>query len=376
MTSTLVRVVRPIGLALIVSLVAGCGLPRLGPNKKEIFAGSVMKKGNAYIIEVDDNVTRATTTDPSRSFGAGFINAGVVGSDTIRAGDVLGLTVWENVDDGLLADQGLNTTQLEEVQVDGSGFIFVPYAGRIRAAGNTPEAVRRLITDRLSAQTPDPQVIVRRVAGDGAAVSLIGGIGAQGVYPIERPTRTLTAMLARAGGVTIAPEIAQITVIRGSHTGTVWLNDLYRNPRLDIALRGGDRVLVEEDPRSFTALGATGSQNRIPFETQTISAIEAIATVGGLNPNLADPTGVFVLRTEDEETAEQLIGRDFTGPQRVAYILDLTKPNGIFIAKDFQIRDEDTVFVTEAPYSQFSKVLTSLVQPLGTASTISNLAND
>ena len=50
-----------------------------------------------------------------------------------------------------------------------------------------PEAIRKIITDRLKDQTPDPQVQVRRLAGDGATVSLVGAVGGQGVYPIERP---------------------------------------------------------------------------------------------------------------------------------------------------------------------------------------------
>src|SRR5690606_33121175 len=121
-----------------------------------------------------------------------------VGSDTISPGDTLGLQIWENVDDGLLASQGSNATQLTQMQVDGSGFIFVPYAGRIKAAGNSPEELRRIITEKLDAQTPDPQVSVARLAGDGATVSIMGAISGQGVYPIERPTRTLSAMIARA----------------------------------------------------------------------------------------------------------------------------------------------------------------------------------
>ncbi|MEL6644063.1 MAG: polysaccharide biosynthesis/export family protein [Pseudomonadota bacterium] len=367
---------RPVAALAVVSVLAGCGLPRSGPTKSEIFSGSEMRAGDSFIVEVDDRVARATSTLPALGFGDGFLNAGVVGSDTIRPGDTLGLTIWENVEDGLLAQAGANSSQLNEVQVDGDGFIFVPYAGRVRASGNTPEAIRRIITDKLSAQTPDPQVMVQRMAGDGATVSLIGGIGGQGVYPIERPTRTLTAMLAQAGGVTIPPEIAQITVIRGGHTGTIWLSDLYEDPRLDIALRGGDRILVEEDQRSFTALGATGGQARVPFETQTITAIEAIATVGGLNSNLADPTGVFVLRQETPDVAGTVLGRPgMTEPARVAYVLDLTEPNGLFIAREFDIRDGDTVYVTEAPYTQFSKVLAAIVGPLNTANSIDQLAN-
>ena len=374
MTITLSRLAKGAVFVATLALVA-CGLPRSGPNKAEIFSGSVLQEGDAFVLSVNDRVNRIASVTPALGFSAGFRDAGVIGSDTIRAGDTLGLTIWENVDDGLLVPEGQNATVLEEVQVDGAGFIFVPYAGRIKAAGNTPEAIRRIITSKLNDQTPDPQVQVRRLAGDGSTISIVGVVGAQGVYAIERPTRTLASMLAHAGGVTVRPEIAQVTVVRGSHSGSIWFEDLYDHPGHDIALRGGDRIIVEEDTRSFTALGATGTQNRVAFESQTISAIEAIAQVGGLSSAVADPTGVFVFRNEPEEIAEQLVGTDLTGEQRVVYVLDLTKPNGMFMARDFAIRDEDTVYVTEAPFVQFDKSIAALTGSLGAVNTISSLAN-
>ena len=366
------RWARAVALLVLVSLVASCGLlPRSGPNKREIFAGSVQREGDAFIISVNERVTRVASSTPVLGFSSGFLNAGQIGADTIRPGDVLGLTIYENVADGLLAGTETPAAQIEEVQVDGAGFIFVPYAGRIRAAGNTPERIRQIITRELDAQTPDPQVIVRRLAGDGATVSVTGGVGAQGVYPIERPTRTLSAMLAAAGGLSIPPEVAQVTVVRGHHRGRIWFEDLYSNPRLDIALRGGDRILVEQDQRAFSVLGATGTQTRVPFETQTLSAVEALAIVGGLNTNLADPTGVFVFRTEPEEIARAVLGRtDLVGDQRFVYVLNLTEPNGLFEARDFAVRDQDLIYVTEAPYTQFQKVLSALT---GTASAANNL---
>ena len=304
------------GAALIAALavVASCGLPRSGPTKTEIFSGSVMKEGDAFVLLVDDRVNLVAGVTPALGFSAGFRDAISLGSDTIRPGDVLGLTIWENVRDPLLVSAGQNVAVLEEVQVDGSGFIFVPYAGRIRAADNSPEAIRRIITAKLEQQTPDPQVQVRRLAGDGSTVSVVGAIGAQGVYAIERPTRTLTAMLAQAGGVTVQPEIAQVTVVRGNHSGSIWFEDLYDHPGHDIALRAGDRIFVEQDTRSFTALGATGTQSRVAFESQNISAIEAIAQVGGLSTNLADPTGVFVFRNEPEAIGQPADGSH--GPDR------------------------------------------------------------
>jgi polysaccharide export outer membrane protein len=363
-------------LSLVIGISA-CGLPRSGPSKREIYSGSVQKQGNAFIVPVTDSVVQATSVAPALGFSSEFQNAGVVGSDDIRPGDILGLTIWENVDDGLLAGQGSNTTALHDVQVDGAGFIFVPYAGRIRAAGNSPEALRRIISSKLDAQTPDPQVSVSRMAGDGATVSVMGGVGGQGVYPIERPTRTLAAMLAKTGGVTIEPEIAQITVTRGTHSGKVWLKDLYSNPRMDIALRPGDVILVEKDTRSFTALGATGGQSRVPFETQTISAIEAIAQVGGLSTGIADPKGVFIFRDEIPEVANTVLGRnDLIGTQRMVYVLDLTEPNGMFSARDFDIRDEDTVYVTEAPFVQWQKTLSALTGTVGSANSLSSASGN
>ncbi|CUH77839.1 polysaccharide biosynthesis/export family protein [Tropicibacter naphthalenivorans] len=376
MKNSYTRWARSVALLAAVSVLASCGLPRSGPTKKEIFAGSVQREGDAFIVAVNDRVTRATAVVPALGFTDAFKNAGVVGSDTIRPGDTLGLTIWENVDDGLLAAEATNSTILEEVQVDGSGFIFVPYAGRIKAAGNTPERVRQIITSKLEDQTPDPQVQVRRVAGDGSTVSLVGAVGGQGVYAIERPTRTLSAMLARAGGVTIEPEIAQVTVLRGSAKGKIWFEDLYNHPEFDIALRGGDRILVEQDTRAFTALGATGTQARVPFETQTLSGVEAIAQVGGLIPTAADPTGVFIFRNEPAEIANQVLGRsDLIGAQRMVYVLDLTEPNGMFMARDFAVRDGDTLYVTEAPFTQWDKTIGSLTGSLGAVSTITTAAD-
>lgn len=366
------RWARPIAFVAACAVLASCGLPQVGPNKRQIYAGSVQREGDAFIVSVNDRVTRATAVVPALGFSAAFKDAGQLGSDTIRAGDVLGITIYENVDDSLLGVEGAPAV-LEEVQVDGAGFIFIPYAGRIRAAGNSPEAIRRIITNKLADQTPDPQVEVRRAAGDGATVSLVGAVGAQGVYPIERPTRTLATMLAQSGGIAIEPEVALITVIRGDHSDTIWFEDLYDHPELDIALRGGDKILVEQDTRSYTALGATGSQARVPFETQNLSAIEAIAQVGGLLASSADPTGVFVLRNEPEEVAEQVLGRsDLIGTQRLVYVLNLTEPNGMFMARDFVIRDGDTIYVTEAPFTQWNKVISAIT---GTATSVGGLSS-
>ncbi|SDD73552.1 polysaccharide export outer membrane protein [Paracoccus isoporae] len=367
-------------LSLTVALIAAtalsaCGLPRSGPNKQEILSGAVENGGDAHVIYVNNHVNRTANYTPAYGFSNEFLNAGTVAADEIRPGDTLGLMIWENVDDGLLASLGQSSTQLQQLQVDSGGYIFVPYAGRVRAAGNTPDQLRQIITSRLENQTPDPQVTVTRMAGDGATVSIVGKAFGQGIYPIERPTRTLSAMLAKAGGVSVEPEVAVITVKRGRETGKVWLSDLYFNPSYDIALRPGDVILVEEDQRNFTALGALGGQTKVPLGNEQISAIEAIAMVGGLSTNTADPTGVFVLRDEPARVASAVLGQPIGSTQRMAYVLDMTRPNGLFLARDFLIRDGDTIYVTEAPYVQWQKILGAITGSAGSVRQLENLAN-
>ncbi len=364
--------VRKAALFTMVFSIAACGLPRSGPKKNEIYAGSVQREGNAYIVSVNDRVVQATKQAPSVGFDASFQRAGRVGADTIRAGDILALTIYENVDEGLLGVAGVPST-LTELQVDQAGFIFVPYAGRIRASGNTPEALRGVITRKLESQTPDPQVIVRRLPGDGSTVSIVGST-AQGVYPIEASTSTLSSMIAKAGGVPTEPENTRVTVIRGSHKGTVWLEDLYASNEQDIALRPGDRILIKQDKRRFTALGATGAQSLVEFPAPEVSAIEAIAFMGGLNSNLADPTGIFIFRDESAEYANRVLGRDdFVSPKRFAYVLNLTDPTGIFLGRDFDIRDGDTIYVTEAPYVAWTKTLAVLTGSVGAAASLTSI---
>ncbi|MBI1170717.1 polysaccharide export protein [bacterium] len=367
-----------LALTLVAVLLASCGLPRSGPTRKEIFAGSVLEGGDAFVVSVNPRVTRATSVMPALGFSSGFLNAGVLASDVISPGDTLGMTIYENVkDDPLLGNTGQRVSALTQLQVDSKGFIFVPYAGRIKAAGLTPDALRDVITRKLDPQTPDPQVIVQRVAGNGSTVTVAGSVGAQGNYPIDAPTRTLTAMIARAGGATIPLPVAVVRVTRAGRSEKVWLQDLYSNPKLDIALRPGDQVVIEQDTRSFVALGATGVQNKVPFQTQTLSALEAIATVGGLNSNIADPKGVFVLRNEPAEIANAVLGRtDLIGDQRMVYVLDLTRPTGMFEARDFLIRAGDTVYVTEAPFVQWSKTIAAITGSASAASTTTNAANN
>ncbi len=358
-------------LALALTLGA-CGLPRSGPSHSEILAGSVENGGQTNIVYVTDEIARAATVETPLGFSRAFLNAGRAATDRIQAGDVISITVWENQTNGLLAAPGANSTRLNDIQVDALGNIFVPYAGVIRASGRTPEELRTKITALLRPQTPDPQVEVRRKPGNAVSVNVVGGVRKQGVYLLSAAARSLTSILASAGGISIDPAGTKITVQRGNESGSVWLRDLYANPANDINLRAHDQIIVAKDARYFTVLGSTSGQTRVDFMSRDPSVLDALSAVKGLDGNAADPRGIFIFRMEPAAVANAVLKTDrFTTPQRLAYVIDLTQKESIFTAEAFKIRDRDAVYVTEAPFVTWTRVLNSIS---GTVNTINSLA--
>lgn len=54
--------------------------------------------------------------------------------------------------------------------------------------------------------------------------------------------------------------------------------------------------------------------------------------------------------------------------------MDLTEPNGLFMARDFLIRDRDTIYVTEAPIVQWNRTIASITGTLGGAQSLGSVA--
>ena len=370
MTNNFSRALRLVILPVACMVLVSCGLPSSGPSVKDINDSSVENGGDLHIVDVTAAVMVASSREQSSGFSQAFRNAGTVSIDRIHPGDTLTVTIWENVENGLFSTLGSKVTTLSAMQVDQLGNIFIPYAGTVKASGRTPDDLRLKITDLLDGQTPDPQIEVRREPGDGATVSILGGVGGQGVYPIVASSRRLTGMLASAGGITLDPSVVKITVRRGANVGEIWFQDLLDNPANDIPLRAGDKIILEKDERYFISMGTTG-QRRISFETHNPTVLEALAAVGGLRATSSNAKGIFVFREEPAAIANRVLGRtDLVGPQQFAYLVDLTAQSSMLVAGKFPIRDEDTIYVTEAPYVKWRTLLFTVIGALNATSAL------
>ena len=104
-----------------------------------------------------------------------------------------------------------------------------------------------------------------------------------------------------------------------------------------------------------------------------MTLFDVIASNGGIKSASGDPRGVFVLRNEIPRIASYFYDiPDYVQSKRVMYVFNLVQPNGIFLANEFQIRDGDIIYVTEAPYSQYTKLIRTLVTPINTVDSLAN----
>ena len=118
------------------------------------------------------------------------------------------------------------------------------------------------------------------------------------------------------------------------------------------------------------------SRSRLERGFGLLQVMLLIAVLGGLSTMAADPKGVFILRDESESIARAVLGKpSLIGDQRIIYVLNLTEPTGLFEARDFQIRDGDTLYVTEAPFVQWQKTLGAITGATGAATNLADTAN-
>ena len=126
---------------------------------------------------------------------------------------------------------------------------------------------------------------------------------------------------------------------------------LFFEPANNVYVFPNDTIYLYNDPQTFLTFGALGAQTRIPFGVWRISLAEALAKANGLPDRQADPASVYVYRGETRDVAEAL-GIDcsrFVGPIiPIVYNLNLRDPAGYFLATNFEMRNKDVVYTSNA----------------------------
>ena len=196
-----------------------------------------------------------------------------------------------------------------------------------------------------------------------SVVTVSGGVGKAGLYPLSLRGDTLLDVIAASGGSTFPANETVVNITRRGEIASSYLDHVQETPADNIYLRPGDLISIEREPRTYSAFGAVDQKGRIDFGTSNLSLIEAVAKASGLSNERADASGVFLFRFEQRAAAERF-AREPVRAQGdrvpVIYRLNLKDPNQYFFAQAIAMNDRDVIYVADASTVALQKFLTIL----------------
>jgi polysaccharide biosynthesis/export protein len=298
-------------------------------------------------------------------------------------GDVVGVTIFEAAAGGLFipAEASVrpgNFVALPNQPIDTKGYISVPYAGLIPAAGKTPSEVDKEIVDRIKDRAIEPQAVVSLVTQNTSLITVVGEVNnlitsVTGRIPAQPAGERLLDVITRAGGLRDQGQDMWVTLERRGNRATVPFGALLYEPGNNIWAWPGDTIYLYKEPQTFLAFGASGQQGQFQFSSGSqasafrMTLAEGVAAAGGLLDLQADPGSVFLFRREPRELAEKL-GVDCSkmdGPTvPVIYSVSFADPAGYFLATRVQLRNKDVILAANAQdigVTKFANFLNTLI---------------
>ncbi len=253
------------------------------------------------------------------------------------------------------------------VRIDTNGYIDLPYIGRFKAAGNTPETLKQELTLKFKTIVRDPELSVNIDEFRSQPVSVIGAVNTPGVVQI-RGRKTLLEVLSMAGGLR-ADSGSKITLTRQQEYGSFGLrgeasdaSGLYftasldvsslmegRTPYANVQIQPNDVIAVSKGHMIYVLGDVSKAGGFILGERDGLSVLEALALGGGAN-RTASLRSARILRASAGE------------PHRNEFIVDLQKIlDGK--EKDWQLNADDVLFVPSSNMKRVSvKALEAALQ--------------
>jgi polysaccharide export outer membrane protein len=353
-------------------LSAGCAmLPASGPATDDIVAqnASASALGRYVLIDINERIASMTARQPRESLRGVFHDVAPAPDLRVGVSDSVVVTIWEAAGNGLFsatvtdrnAAAGSRTATIPEQVVARDGTIEVPYAGRIRVVGMRPAEIETAIVRALQGKAVEPQVVVTIAKNRSNTVTIGGEVVSAARVPLSTKGDRILDVIADASGIRVSAHDAFIRLTRNKRTVSVAYNAILNSPEENVYVRPGDVITVVRGPQTYTAFGATGRSEKVPFDATGITLEEAIASAGGLLDNRADPAGVFLLRFEPTNLVAELVpDRAFPSAGNlvpVIYRLNLRDANSFFLARSFPLKDKDMLYVSNSTSDSVLKFL-------------------
>lgn len=369
---------------VVLLLVSGCeAFPASGPSPSAIRSGVIVNNQQVEkseqtadfkyaLVKIDKGVEEAYKNLQRPNNGL-WPKMGVAGVNAVNIGDTISVTIFEAQAGGLFipkeaGSRSGNFVNVPSQTIDASGTISIPFAGDIKVVNRTPTDIGKEISEKLGARAIEPQAIVSVTERRGAEVSVIGAVNNATKFTLGFNGEKLLDAIARAGGASSPAYEVAVTLQRSGKEWSMPLEEIIADPGKNIFLRPKDTVYLERIAKSYQIYGAANLTGTHEFRKSSVTLSEALGSGGGLNDNKADPAEVYVYRKQARDELNELgISIDDSKAENavfsslpVIYTLNLRDVQGFFFAQNFQVRDQDVIYIANSEASEFEKFISIL----------------
>lgn len=285
----------------------------------------------------------------------------------VGPGDIFFVVVWDHPEltapyTGLTSDL---SSQGRLIAADGTA--FYPYVGTFKAAGLTAGELRKYISEHLKSVIQNPQVDVRVVGYRAGRIEVTGEVAKPGTLNFDDTPKGVLQAIDAAGGLTAAASRRRAILERDGVIHVIDLAGLLSGNRLvsNPELHPGDVLHIPDTSNDQVfILGEVGKQAPVVIQQDSLTLIQAVSQAGGIDDVKGKASGLLVFRPQ--RTADSSVtARIFT--------LNLSKPEGMLLASQFQLRPRDVVYIKATAFAQYNSIINELLPTVTTIYELNSL---